>query len=83
MSQESAYIVSACRSAIGTLHGGLGSMTAPQLGAQAIKEAIRRSGIEARDIDEVIMGQVVQGGSGQARRVRRRSTAACRRRSGA
>jgi acetyl-CoA C-acetyltransferase len=41
-------------------------MTAPQLGAQAIKEAIRRSGIDSKDIDEVIMGQVVQGGSGQA-----------------
>ncbi len=66
MSQQSAYIVSACRSAIGTLHGGIGSMTAPQLGAQAIKEAIRRAGIDAKDIDEVIMGQVVQGGAGQA-----------------
>ncbi len=66
MSQNTAYIVSACRSAIGTLHGGIGTMTAPQLGALAIKEAIRRSGIELNDIDEVIMGQVVQGGSGQA-----------------
>ena len=66
MSQNTAYIVSACRSAIGTLHGGIGTMTAPQLGAQAIKEAIRRSGVDVNDIDEVIMGQVVQGGSGQA-----------------
>ncbi|MEW6049903.1 MAG: acetyl-CoA C-acetyltransferase [Candidatus Zixiibacteriota bacterium] len=61
-----AYIVSACRSAIGTLHGGLGSLNGPQLGALAIKEAVRRAGINAADIDEVIMGQVVQGGSGQA-----------------
>ena len=61
-----AYIVSACRTAVGTLHGGLGTMTAPQLGAQAIKEAIRRAKIEPADIDEVIMGQVVQGGCGQA-----------------
>ena len=61
-----AFIISACRSAIGVLHGGIGSMTAPQLGALAIKEAVKRAGIDANDIDEVIMGQVVQGGAGQA-----------------
>ena len=66
MAEKEAYIVSACRSAIGTLHGGLGSFTAPQLGAFAIKEAIKRSGINVGDIDEVIMGHVVQGGAGQA-----------------
>ncbi len=61
-----AYIVSACRSAIGTLHGGLSAFTAPQLGALAIKEAINRAGADSGKIDEVIMGHVVQGGSGQA-----------------
>ncbi|MCD6249568.1 MAG: acetyl-CoA C-acetyltransferase [candidate division Zixibacteria bacterium] len=61
-----AYIVSACRSAIGTLHGGLGKFTGPELGAMAIKEAVKRAGIDTVTIDEVIMGQVVQGGSGQA-----------------
>ena len=66
MAEKEAYIVSACRSAIGTLHGGLGAFTAPQLGAFAIKEAIQRSGINVNDIDEVIMGHVVQGGAGQA-----------------
>ncbi len=64
--RQEAYIVSACRSAIGTLHGGLGSMTAPQLGALAVKEAVERSGVDLVDIEEVIMGQVVQGGCGQA-----------------
>ncbi len=64
--RKEAYIVSACRSAIGVLHGGLGKFTAPQLGALAIKEAISRSGINAADIEEVIMGHVVQGGCGQA-----------------
>lgn len=64
--RKEAYIVSACRSAIGVLHGGLGSLTAPQLGAMAIKEAIKRAGIDPVDIEEVIMGQVVQGGAGQA-----------------
>ncbi len=64
--RNEAYIISACRSAIGTLHGGLGSVTAPQIGAMAVKEAVKRAGIDAADIDEVIMGQVVQGGCGQA-----------------
>lgn len=64
--RQDAYIVSACRSAIGTLHGGLGTLTAPQLGAQAIREAVKRAGINSVDIEEVIMGQVVQGGCGQA-----------------
>ena len=63
---EQAVIVSACRTAIGTFMGGLSSLTAPQLGAVAIKEAVKRAGIDPEKIDEVIMGQVVQGGSGQA-----------------
>jgi acetyl-CoA C-acetyltransferase len=61
-----AVILSACRSAIGTFLGGLSGFTAPQLGALAIKEAVKRAGINLEDIDEVIMGQVVQGGSNQA-----------------
>jgi len=64
--RNNAYIISACRSAVGVLHGGLGTMTAPQLGALAVKEAIKRAGIDPADVEEVIMGQVVQGGSGQA-----------------
>jgi acetyl-CoA C-acetyltransferase len=61
-----AVILSACRSAIGNFLGGLSSLTAPQLGALAIKETVKRAGIDSNDIDEVIMGQVVQGGSNQA-----------------
>ncbi|MCB2201323.1 acetyl-CoA C-acetyltransferase [bacterium] len=64
--REEAYIVSICRSGIGVLHGGLGSMSAVQLGAQAITEAVKRAGIDPAKLDEVIMGQVVQGGCGQA-----------------
>lgn len=66
MSGNTAYIVSACRTAIGILHGGLGSLTAPQMGALAIKEALNRGKIDFNDIDEVIMGHVLQGGTGQA-----------------
>ena len=61
-----AYIVSGCRSAIGLLHGGIDTLKAPQLGALAIKEAVKRSGVDPVDIEEVIMGHVVQGGSDQA-----------------
>jgi acetyl-CoA C-acetyltransferase len=64
--RNEAYIISACRSAIGVLHSGLGSMKAPQLGALAVKETIKRAGVDPADVDEVIMGQVVQGGSNQA-----------------
>ncbi|MGD8604532.1 MAG: acetyl-CoA C-acetyltransferase [Anaerolineales bacterium] len=64
--RQDAYIVSACRTAIGTLHGGLGGIPAPQLGAYAVREAVKRAGIDPKDIEEVIMGQVVQGGSRQA-----------------
>lgn len=59
-------ILAACRTPIGKFLGGLSSFTAPQLGALIIREAVRRSGIDASAIDEVVMGQVVQGGSGQA-----------------
>ena len=61
-----AVIVSAVRTPIGRYLGGLSSLTAPQLGATVIREVIARAALDATTIDEVIMGQVVQGGSGQA-----------------
>ncbi len=59
-------IVAAVRTPIGRYLGGLSSFSAPQLGAMAIREAVRRAGIPVEAVDEVFMGQVVQGGSGQA-----------------
>ena len=59
-------IVSAVRTPIGKYLGGLSSFSAPQLGALVIRDAVRRAGIEPGVIEDVIMGQVVQGGSGQA-----------------
>jgi acetyl-CoA C-acetyltransferase len=59
-------ILSAVRTPIGRYLGGLSSFTAPQLGAMAIREAVSRARVETDAIEEVIMGQVVQGGSGQA-----------------
>src|SRR5919107_3569960 len=59
-------IVAAARTPIGKFLGALGSLAAPELGAVAIREALRRSGVPAGDVQEVIMGNVVQGGVGQA-----------------
>ncbi len=59
-------IVSAVRTPIGRYLGGLSSFTAPQLGAMVVREAVARAGVEPGSVDEVILGQVVQGGSGQA-----------------
>ena len=59
-------IVSAARTPIGKFLGGLSSLSAPELGGIAIKEAVLRAGIDPMHIEEVIMGQVLQGGSGQA-----------------
>ena len=59
-------IVSATRTPVGRYLGGLGTMPATKLGAIAIQEAVKRAGIEAGAVDEVIMGMVVQGGAGQA-----------------
>ncbi|MBD3382670.1 MAG: acetyl-CoA C-acyltransferase [candidate division Zixibacteria bacterium] len=66
MDYPEAYVVAGCRSAIGLLHSHLSNFPAPQLGALAIKEVVKRAGIDPATIDEVIMGQVVQGGVGQA-----------------
>ncbi|HET7564426.1 MAG TPA: acetyl-CoA C-acetyltransferase [Gemmatimonadaceae bacterium] len=59
-------IASATRTPIGKFLGALAPLTAPDLGAIAIREAVERSGVPKEEIDEVIMGNVVQGGVGQA-----------------
>jgi acetyl-CoA C-acetyltransferase len=59
-------ILSAVRTPIGKYLGGLSGFTAPQLGAMVIREAVSRAGIDPAAVEDVIMGQVVQGGSGQA-----------------
>ncbi len=63
---RTAVIVSAARTPVGKFLGGLSSLSAPELGAIAIREAVKRSGISPDAIEEVVMGQVLQGGSGQA-----------------
>ncbi len=59
-------ILSACRTPIGKYLGALSGFRAPELGAIVVREAVRRAGIDPAAVDEVILGQVIQGGSGQA-----------------
>lgn len=66
MTERVPVIVGAARTPTGKFLGSLASFTAPQLGAIAIKEAVRRSGIDPATLDEVIMGNVVSAGIGQA-----------------
>lgn len=58
-------IVSAVRTALGSFQGALSSIPAVDLGALVIKEALQRAGVQPDDVDEVIMGNVLQGGLGQ------------------
>ncbi|MGB2764446.1 MAG: acetyl-CoA C-acetyltransferase [Candidatus Aminicenantaceae bacterium] len=60
------FIVSAARTAIGSFLGTIKNFKAPELGGLAIKEAVKRAGILGGDVEEVIMGNVVSGGLGQA-----------------
>ena len=59
-------IASACRTPIGKFQGSLAGFTAPQLGAVAAAEAIRRAGLQPEQVDETIMGNVLGAGLGQA-----------------
>jgi acetyl-CoA C-acetyltransferase len=60
-----AVIVSACRTPIGKLQGGLSPLAAGKLGGIVVKEAVRRAGIQAKDVEECILGNVLQAGVGQ------------------
>jgi acetyl-CoA C-acetyltransferase len=62
---EVPVILSAVRTPVGKFLGGLSSFSAPELGGKVIAEAARRAGIDAKQIDEAIMGNVVQAGIGQ------------------
>lgn len=65
MSTKDIVIVSAVRTAIGSFGGSLKNISAPQLGATVIKEALKRAGVTPEQVDEVIMGNVLQAGLGQ------------------
>ncbi|HSE50242.1 MAG TPA: acetyl-CoA C-acetyltransferase [Terriglobales bacterium] len=62
---DDAVIISGVRTAIGKFQGSLGEVTAPQLGAAVVREAVKRAGLEPAQVDECIMGNVVSAGLGQ------------------
>ncbi|HET9597145.1 MAG TPA: acetyl-CoA C-acetyltransferase [Anaeromyxobacteraceae bacterium] len=66
MAGREVVIAGAARTPIGSFLGSLASVPATRLGAVAIREALRRSGVEPGAVDEVIMGNVLQAGEGQA-----------------
>ncbi len=61
-----AVILSACRTPVGKYLGGLASLSAPRLGAMVIRAAVQRAGLDPQAVEEVVMGNVLQGGVGQA-----------------
>ena len=65
MSSNDIVIVSAARTAVGSFNGAFADVPAHKLGTEAIKAAIGRAKIEAEEVDEVILGQVLQAGQGQ------------------
>ncbi|MBV8356292.1 MAG: hypothetical protein JO101_13285, partial [Candidatus Eremiobacteraeota bacterium] len=64
--QGKTVVLAAVRTPFGRLMGGLSSLPATTLGAEAIRAALERSGADRADVEHVIMGQVLQGGAGQA-----------------
>ena len=66
MSDHEVVIVSARRTPIGAFQGALAPLTAPQLGAAAVRAAIESAGVQPKDVQEVIMGCVLSAGLGQA-----------------
>src|SRR5574342_224732 len=66
MEQRDAVIVSAVRTPIGSFHGSLCDVPATELGSIAIREALSRVSLDAAIVDEIIMGNVLSAGLGQA-----------------
>ena len=66
MSKKQVYIISAVRTPLGSFGGSLKDISAPQLGAAAIKAAVEKAGIQPAQVDEVLMGCVLQANLGQS-----------------
>src|SRR5271163_2979947 len=64
-SSTQVVIIAGCRTPIGKFQGSLSDMTAPQIGAVAVREAVKRANLQPQQIDECIMGNVVSAGIGQ------------------
>ena len=66
MNDDPVVIVGAARTPMGGFMGDLKSVSAPELGALAIRAAVERAGVTAQDVQEAIMGNVLPAGQGQA-----------------
>jgi acetyl-CoA C-acetyltransferase len=66
MQLHEVYVISAVRTPIGSFGGSLASLSATQLGATAIKGALQKAGVDPKEVDEVIMGNVLSANLGQA-----------------
>src|SRR5271157_5122638 len=62
---DEVVIISGCRTAVGKFQGSLTDLTAPQLGAVVVREAVKRAGLNSDQVDECIMGNVLPAGLGQ------------------
>ncbi len=62
---DDVVIISGCRTAVGKFQGALADLSAPQLGAIVVREAVKRAGIDPNQVDECIMGNVLPAGLGQ------------------
>jgi acetyl-CoA C-acetyltransferase len=65
VAMETPVILSAVRTPVGRFQGGLTSFSAPELGAKVVAEAARRAGLDPKQVDEAILGNVIQAGLGQ------------------
>src|SRR4029077_7345529 len=64
-SSDQVVIISGCRTPVGKFQGSLSDLSATQLGAIAVREAVKRAGVDPRQVDECIMGNVVSAGLGE------------------
>ena len=62
---DDVVIISGCRTPVGKFQGSLSEFSAPQLGAMVVREAVKRAGVDAAQVDECIMGNVISAGLGQ------------------
>src|SRR3954451_22978142 len=63
--KDQVVIISGCRTPVGKFQGGLSDLSATQLGAVVVREAVKRAGVDPKQVDECIMGLVVAAGLGQ------------------
>src|ERR1700741_5565153 len=62
---DDVVIISGCRTPVGKFQGSLSDLSAPQLGAIVVREAVKRANLDPNKVDECIMGNVVSAGLGQ------------------